>query len=91
MTGESRSRGSGGRIAGRAGAAGGGSSGAATSEADDVAPPETYALTCTDCAFETTVEGGFLEAFDAADIHRQAHGDAPTAHFVNLVLNGSSR
>lgn len=61
-----------------------------TVEADDVAPPEAYALACTDCAYETTVEGGFHEAFDAADTHRQAHSDAPAEHFVNLVLNGSS-
>lgn len=70
---------------------GGGSSGAVTAEAADVTPPAAYALACTDCAFETTVAGDFHDAFDAADAHRQARGDAPTEHFVNLVLNGSSR
>lgn len=63
--------------------------GAMTSETDEATIASTYTLECTDCAFETTVEGDYRDALDVADTHQQERGDAPTDHFVNLRLNGS--
>ena len=44
----------------------------------------SYELTCTDCAFETTVSGTFAEALEAIDAHRTDHDAGPTGHFVNV-------
>lgn len=43
-----------------------------------------FDLSCTDCSFETAVEGSVSDAFDAADAHQGEHGETPTGHFVNF-------
>lgn len=55
-----------------------------TSEGDASPEPNTYKLTCTNCAFETTVEGTVYEALDVADTHQDEHGEAASDHFVDL-------
>lgn len=61
-----------------------------TSTTDEPTTAHTYELTCTDCAFETSVEGSFLEALDVADAHQEKHGDPLTKHFVNLKRSDTS-
>lgn len=46
----------------------------------------SYKLTCTDCGFETTVEGDALDALDVADEHQTENGRVSGTHFVNLEL-----
>lgn len=58
-----------------------------TTEADDALVTKTFKLTCTDCAFETTVAGSFHDALDVADDHQEKYGVAPTNHFVDLELS----
>lgn len=58
-----------------------------TSEDDETASTNVYELTCTDCAFETTVEGSVFDALDVADSHQDEHGQALTEHFVNFELS----
>lgn len=59
-----------------------------TSEEDDRASAPSYELVCTDCPFETTVEGPFLGALDVAEDHQEDNGRQPSDHFVNVELNG---
>lgn len=54
-----------------------------TSDADET-DAVAFDLSCTDCSFETTVEGSVSDAFDVADAHQEDHGDTPTGHFVNF-------
>jgi len=51
----------------------------------ETATTRTYELTCTDCQFETVVEGSPFDALDVAESHEQVHGDVQSGHFVNLV------
>lgn len=64
--------------------------GAAESETSDAEEPDVagFDLSCTDCSFETTVEGSVTDAFDAADAHQEEHGETPTGHFVNFERRG---
>lgn len=59
-----------------------------TAETNDISTSKTFELTCTDCTFETTVDGSFYDALDVADAHQEEHGVAPTDHFVNFQLDG---
>ena len=52
------------------------------SETDSVA---RYDLSCTDCSFEATVEGGFGDALETADEHQDGSG-AAAEHFVDVEL-----
>lgn len=44
----------------------------------------SYRLSCSDCSYEDTVEGGLEPALDAANAHQDARGDTVPEHFVNL-------
>lgn len=46
----------------------------------------TYELRCTDCGFETTVEGDTDAALDVAESHQEEYGDDGTDHFVNCEV-----
>lgn len=59
-----------------------------TFEASESVTSNHYALTCTDCSFETTIEGTVMDAFDVADIHQKRHGHVQPDHFVNILLDG---
>lgn len=59
-----------------------------SSGTDETASTETYELTCTDCAFETTVRGSAYEALDVAKEHRDEYRDPSKEHFVNFTRNG---
>lgn len=48
---------------------------------------KNFELTCTDCTFETTIEGTFLDALDAADSHEAAHERGHLTHFVDIARN----
>lgn len=49
-----------------------------------------YELECTDCPFQTTVDGEFDEVFDTIEAHREKQSAGPTEHFVNIHrVNGS--
>lgn len=56
------------------------------SETDDSATTTTYRLTCTDCSFETTVNGSVDEALEVAKSHRQEEGVVYLEHFVDFEL-----
>lgn len=43
-----------------------------------------FALDCTACPFETTVEGAFAEVQAVVDAHRSDVSAGPTEHFVNV-------
>lgn len=53
---------------------------------DAVDAPATYELSCTDCQFETTVEGTPIEALDVANEHEQSYTTDEPDHFVNFRL-----
>lgn len=55
-------------------------------ESEEPASDLTYELTCTDCAYETTVEGDVHDALDAAKLHQEAHENTATGHFVDFEL-----
>lgn len=59
-----------------------------TSEADEGSTTDVYELTCTDCPFETTVEGDCFDAIDAAEAHQEEHGISPMDHVVNFERRG---
>lgn len=59
-----------------------------SSEATGNTTPNVYELTCTDCTFETTVAGEFLDALDVAETHQHEHAELRTDHFVNVTLDG---
>jgi len=48
----------------------------------------TYTLMCADCAFEATVEGGFLDAIEVADEHQESRSEALADQFVNVEPDG---
>lgn len=48
-------------------------------------PSNNFELTCTDCTYETTVEGTFLDALDVANAHEDEHGRTHTDHFVDVT------
>jgi hypothetical protein len=54
------------------------------SGSDESSSTNTFVLSCTDCEFETTVEGGVTNALDVADNHQANHGEGVTDHFVNF-------
>lgn len=43
-----------------------------------------FALDCTECPFETTVEGAFAEVQAVVDAHRGDVSAGATEHFVNV-------
>lgn len=45
-----------------------------------------YKLRCTDCAFETTVEGDAYNALETADAHQEKYRKGFTDHFVNFQI-----
>jgi hypothetical protein len=47
----------------------------------------TYRLTCTDCSFETTVEGGSYDVLEIADAHQKTYGETFKDHFVNFEID----
>lgn len=55
-----------------------------TSDVDETTRSHDYRLSCSDCAFETTVEGSSFDALTVATEHQEANGDSPTDHFVNF-------
>lgn len=42
-----------------------------------------YELDCSDCSFETTVEGDFYDVYEVIDDHQEDQEDY-TDHFVNF-------
>jgi hypothetical protein len=44
-----------------------------------------YELACTDCSFQATVSGTFLDALDAASSHEEKYEHERTTHFVNVT------
>lgn len=44
----------------------------------------TYELSCTDCLFETTVEGDASDVYDVIDDHQEAYRRSTRNHFVNF-------
>lgn len=57
-----------------------------SSETGDATSTLVYDLTCTDCGYETTVEGSAHDALDVAEAHQEEYGDAYTDHVVDLEL-----
>lgn len=57
------------------------------SEPDETTSPLRYYLTCTNCEFETTVEGSVQDALDIAETHQKKYGEYYTEHFVDLELD----
>lgn len=55
------------------------------SESQNSDPALVYRLSCTDCQFETTVQGDAFDALDEADAHRT---ETPAGHFVDFELTG---
>lgn len=45
-----------------------------------------YVLDCTECQFETTVDGTLPEVQAAIEAHRSDAAAGPTEHFVNVRL-----
>ena len=58
-----------------------------SSQTDETASDQRYALSCVECSFETTVEGDVFDAFDVADTHRAERADDASEHFVEFVLD----
>lgn len=56
-------------------------------ESEESAADNTYELTCTDCAYEATVNGDVHDALDAANLHQGVHGDTAAEHFVDFELS----
>jgi hypothetical protein len=61
-----------------------------TSEGNASTGPNTYELTCTNCAFEITVEGTVYKALEVADDHQDEHGETDSDHFVNFERTTTS-
>jgi hypothetical protein len=55
-----------------------------SSDSDGSAGERTFELSCTDCSFETTVEGEVMDALDVAESHQTKQGESVTDHFVNF-------
>lgn len=49
-----------------------------------------YRLRCTDCSFETTVNGDSYDALKAAAAHQGEYGESSGDHFVNFEVNERS-
>lgn len=57
------------------------------SQSGEATTAKTYRLTCTDCGFETTVDGDSFDALDVADAHQDEY-EAPFAdHFVDFAVD----
>lgn len=61
------------------------STGDAADPSDGTGDTRTFRLRCTDCSFETTVEGDSRDALDVADAHQAEHGEPLADHFVNFT------
>lgn len=59
-----------------------------TTEVEKTASKPVYELACTDCSFESTVEGEFLDALDVADEHQEQYAGSSMEHFVNVEQHG---
>lgn len=59
-----------------------------SSDTKDATSDLTYELTCTDCAYEATVDGSVHDALDVAKAHQEEHGGLSTEHFVDFELSG---
>lgn len=57
-----------------------------SSETEKTSTANTYHLQCTDCSFETTVEGDAMETLDVADEHTEEHGGVAMDHFVDVHM-----
>ncbi len=55
-----------------------------TINSDESKPTIAFELSCTDCGFETVVEGDIFEALDVANTHQAERGSDPSEHFVNV-------
>lgn len=53
-------------------------------DSDESTGEATFELSCTDCPFETTVEGAATDALDVAESHQTKQGEGVTDHFVNF-------
>lgn len=58
-----------------------------SSEVEDPTQTFTYELTCTDCAFEATVDGGVYDALDVAEAHQEKYEDPYAEHFVDFEVS----
>lgn len=56
------------------------------SEPEETGAAVTFRLSCSDCEFETTVEGSADAAIDAARAHRRDASDP--GHFVDFEFTG---
>lgn len=56
-----------------------------TSETDDTSATRTFRLTCTDCSFETAVDGNSRDALEEAEAHQAEYGGPLVDHFVNFT------